>query len=158
MTERVSTGKSVLTAGHLVYRGDIAQTAYDFEEAVSSDRDITVEINGGTYAALIGGNLRLNNDSPLGVYSGNMKLHIGRNVTVADHAWNGINGMNYLTGRILADIDAWGEGMQLRDFAILRTLSGIVFDEDRNTGTVTLDVAENVKADLKIANNRTVVK
>lgn len=158
LTERVSTGKSVLTAGHLVYRGDIAQTAYDFEEAVSSDRDITVEINGGTYAALIGGNLRLNNDSPLGVYSGNMKLHIGRNVTVADHAWNGINGMNYLTGRILADIDAWGEGMQLRDFAILRTLSGIVFDEDRNTGTVTLDVAENVKADLKIANNRTVVK
>ena len=136
-----------LLVGQLLYVNDISKTAYDSPETASSDKDITVTINGGTYRTFSGGNWRMSADCPFGMYSGNMILNIGEGATIKADGYNGVGGMNYLSGTVTATINSWPSGQLCRDHARIGAQNEInVFDESNNTGTTTMTFGEGVNA------------
>lgn len=150
ITDTVKTaGTWDVFAGHNVF-ADIARTnpassgLYDTVEGVSCKEDCVITLESGTFRYVSGGNRRCAAQAPFGVYSGNMTLNIGGSATVTSAEYSGICGMNYLTGTITANIGAWGTVL-LCDYAKAGTLSGIEFDNGRNTGTVLVNVAEGVE-------------
>ena len=112
------------------------------EEDVSSDKDVTVTLNGGDYTVFVGGNRFANYSAPIGTYSGNMTINIGAGATINEPTATALCGVNYLTGTITANINGWGE-------APIREHSAEVgkhknFDFGKNTGTITMNIAESV--------------
>ena len=153
-TESVTTSGDVqFYAGRLV-REDREQmdvyttTTYDTEETASSNADVTVNILGGTFTALSGGNRRYASHSPYGTYSGNMVFNVGKNVTVTSATNSGIVGMNYLTGSVTASINGWGTVAIKENMRLGSMLGDITYNRRQNTGNVTLSVADNVTADV----------
>ena len=63
-----------------------------------------------------------------------MTLIVGAGATITATDYIGIAGANYLTGSITADIKT---SAVLPDYMITGTLSGVVYDEANNTGTIT---------------------
>lgn len=105
-TLRFYAGKIVF--GHRNSVNLAEATHFDTEATASSLNDCTVKINGGKYTLFIGGNRLFAASAPLGTYSGNMSLTVGKNVTVSNEEYSGMNGMNYYTGKITAYINGWG--------------------------------------------------
>ena len=146
-----SSGDVQFYAGNLV-RDDMNQidlysvTTYDTEESASSDKDATVNVLGGTFTALVAGNRRYTSYAPFGTYSGDMVFNVGSKVTVTGATNSGIVGMNYLAGSITANIDGWGK-VDLKDNMRLGSMLGTIsYNLNKNTGTLTVNVADSVTA------------
>ena len=134
-------------AGQVLYYNDISKTAYDSPVTASSDKDITVTVNGGTYYIFVGGNWRMSADCPFGTYSGNMTLNIGKGATIKANGYNGIGGQNYLKGTVTANIDSWPSGQLCRDYPRIGAQNTVnVFNESNNTGTTVMNFGEGVNA------------
>ena len=132
-------------AGQVLYYNDISKSAYDSPETASSDKDITVTVNGGTYYLFVGGNWRMNSVCPFGTYSGNMTLNIGKGATIKANGYNGIGGMNYLKGTVTANINSWPNGQLCRDYPRIGAQDDVnVFNEINNTGTTVMNFGEGV--------------
>ena len=134
-------------------------TAYDTVASVSSDRDCTVVINGGTWNSFGGGNRRYDDDAPtapIGTYSGSMALYVGEGATLTGAGNIGICGANYLTGSIAAKLSTAADEV-LVDYMAVGSLSGITYDAAKNTGSVvrsdllTGDLDENGAVDVRDA-------
>ncbi|MBQ6893737.1 MAG: hypothetical protein IJN48_05975, partial [Clostridia bacterium] len=102
------------------------------------------------YTLMIGGSRLFATTAPLGTYSGNMSFNIGKNVTVSNEEYSGLNGMNYYTGNITANINGWGN-IKIRDNSIISYIANNKYDPTKNTGTLSVTVASGV------GNGRTVV-
>ncbi len=127
-------------------------TTYDTVDSASSDQDCVISLNGGYFYYFLGGNRRYSASAPIGTYSGDMTIHIGSGVTIGQNAMSGICGMNYLTGAITADIDAWQDGIVLRDYAGLYGINDpITFVATNNTGTVTMDIDQGLSPTVRLA-------
>lgn len=134
-------------AGQVLWYNDISKSAYDSPETASSDKDITITVNGGTFHLFLGGNWRANAERAFGTYSGNMTLSIGKGVTIKANGYNGIGGQNYLTGTVTANIDSWPDGQLCRDYPRVGAQNDVnVFDESNNTGTTVMNFGEGVNA------------
>ncbi len=123
---------------------------FDTEKTASSDNDCTIKINGGKYTLMIGGSRLFAATAPLGTYSGNMSFNIGKNVTVSNEEYSGMNGMNYYTGNITAAINGWGN-IKIRDNSIISYLANNKYDPTKNTGKMTVTVASGVGAGRIVA-------
>lgn len=132
-------------AGQMIYNDNITFTAYDSAKTSSSDRDLTVTVNGGTFSQFLGGNRRQNANSAFGTYSGNMTIRIGKGVTIKENSRNGIGGQNYLSGTVVAYVDSWPSDSVCRDHARLGSLdSADRFNEAYNTGKTVIHLGEGV--------------
>ncbi len=141
------TDKFWFIAGQMLYNDDLSVNSYDGPETSSSDKDLTVTVNGGTYAVFLGGNRRLRDNSPFGTYSGNMTLTIGKDVTIKANGLNGIGGQNYISGNVTAYIGSWPANALARDYARLGNFdSDKRFDESNNTGTTVFHLGDGVTA------------
>jgi len=123
----------------------ITEMYFDTEETLSASNDVTVTINGGNYTVFLGGNRRFANNAPFGTYSGNMTLNVGAGVTVNEPTVSALNGANYLTGTITANINGWGTA-PLRENTTER-MPAANFDVSRNTGKIIMNVAEGIQAE-----------
>lgn len=147
ITETVKTdGTFYFVAGDVLFYEDESQTAFDDMAAASYEKDAKLIVNGGAWGCFVGGNIRLAENSPFGVYSGDLEIHIGGGARISSHAYNGINGMNYLSGTIMAEIGAWPKGAQLRDYAYVGKYAAGGYNESKNTGCVEICIAEGVQA------------
>ena len=134
-------------AGQVLYYNDISKSAYDNPTTASSDKDITVTVNGGTFKLFVGGNWRMTAVCPFGTYSGNMTLTIGEGATIKANGYNGIGGQNYLSGTVTATINSWPSGQLCRDYPRIGAQNEVnVFDESNNTGTTVMTFGEGVNA------------
>ena len=133
--------------GQVLYYNDISKTAYDSPKTASSDKDITVTVNGGTYSIFVGGNWRMSAACPFGTYSGNMTLNIGSGATITANGYNGIGGQNYLSGTVTANINSWPANQLCRDYPRIGSQNDVnTFNESYNTGTTTMTFGEGVSA------------
>ena len=145
LTETVDTeGIFYLVCGNLLFEGDMAKTAFDDAASAGSAENQTVTVNGGSYNLLCGGNYRLYGNSPFAVYSGNQTLNIGAGASFAYNTGNGVVGQNYLTGSTTANIASSNIKGTLRDYAQYGKLDGQTYAGGRNTGKVTVNLAEGV--------------
>ena len=141
ITDSVKTdGTWNFYAGYNVYANaavaGAAATVYDTATAVSSNRNSTVTVNGGTWTGFAGGNRRFAASAPFGIYSGNMTLTVGAGAKITGTDYIGIVGANYLTGAVTADIRAAGS-TELPDYMTVgSTGSGTVYDVANNTGRI----------------------
>ncbi len=134
-------------AGQVLYNNDISMSAYDSPETASSDKDITVTVNGGTFYLFVGGNWRMSATCPFGTYSGNMTLNIGEGATIKANGYNGIGGQNYLSGTVNATINSWPSGQLCRDYPRIGSQNTVnVFNEINNTGTTSITFGDGVNA------------
>ena len=109
---------------------------FDTVESVSSNRDCTVIINGGTFKNFALGNARMKNVAPFGTYSGNVNLTVGKGATVGSGTTVGLVGQNYFTGTITANIAKWAT-TNVNEYAPLGSIaSPIVYEAINNTGKV----------------------
>ncbi len=149
ITDTVKTnGKWNFYAGYNVFaKAEPSTTAtYDSVESASTDADCTVTVNGGDYLNFVFGNGRFASDAPFGIYSGIMTATVGEGVTVGKNnaSCTGINGMNYLTGTINATVNGWGTWGISEHGKCGSTEDPIVFDPAQNTGTININVADDV--------------
>lgn len=154
LTETFTTESAhypMLTVGYITYPNSRTATYYTTEESASSDKDCVVNINGGTYSYVHGGNYLYSAAAVYGTYSGNMTLNIGKNVVFTNISNNTTGrysaacGHNYLTGSITMNVAAWHDGWVIRDFAQPGSSGNAVqIDPNKNTGTVTINRAEGI--------------
>lgn len=146
----LGTSKAIFSAGYWSFKDDpvASSTLYTSPESISSDKDCTITLDGGSFLYFIGGNLHWggNKGSVYGTYSGDMTINIGENVVLTDYVLNGINGMNYLTGTITANINSWPAGAVIRDYSKITndSLLAKTYNESLNTGTITVNRGEGV--------------
>ncbi len=146
----LGTSKAIFSAGYWSFKDDpvASSTLYTSPESISSDKDCTITLDGGSFLYFIGGNLHWggNKGSVYGTYSGDMTINIGENVVITDYVLNGINGMNYLTGTITANINSWPAGAVIRDYSKITndSLLAKTYNESLNTGTITVNKGEGV--------------
>ena len=119
-----------------------ANAAHDSVESVSSDKDVTVTVNGGTFARFMLGNNRYVATAPFGTYSGNMQAVLGGNLAVDTSGtyknYIGIVGHNYNTGTVTVNVYNWVAD-HLPEYVPANTVtSPVTYDASNNTGTVTL--------------------
>ena len=156
LTDTFKTGAAwQFYAGYNTYAStefvDPTTTAYfDTEETASSDKDCVITLNGGNFLYVMGGNRRCHAQAPFGIYSGNMVLNIGGHASVSADKYTGIVGMNYLSGTITANINAWNINTLLRDYALPGTVSGVVFNPCMDTGKVAVNIASGVEVNRSI--------
>ena len=123
---------------------------FDTVKTASSDNDCTIKINGGKYTLLIGGSRLFATTSPIGTYSGDMTLSVAGNASVSNEEYSGMNGMNYYTGTIVAQIYKWGN-IKINDNSIISYLANNKYDPTKNTGTLKVTVADGVGAGRIVA-------
>lgn len=146
----LGTSRAIFSAGYWSFKDDpvASSTLYTSPESISSDKDCTITLDGGSFLYFIGGNLHWggNKGSVYGTYSGDMTINIGENVVITDYVLNGINGMNYLTGTITANINSWPAGAVIRDYSKITndSLLAKTYNESLNTGTITVNKGEGV--------------
>lgn len=146
----LGTSRAIFSAGYWSFKDDpvASSTLYTSPESISSDKDCTITLDGGSFLYFIGGNLHWggNKGSVYGTYSGDMTINIGENVVITDYVLNGINGMNYLTGTITANINSWPAGAVIRDYSKITndSLLAKTYNESLNTGTITVNRGEGV--------------
>ncbi len=148
----------VLLGGYASFSPTKTATFYNTHEAVSSNNDCVITVNGGTYAYFNGGNYLFNSESVLGTYSGNMTLNIGSGVTFTNITNNTTGrysaacGHNYNKGSITMNVNAWHDGWVIRDYAAPNANGeGATYDESNNTGTVVINKASSLANDIVIS-------
>lgn len=152
ITDTVTTSGTVrFYAGHNVWyeraESDLTEIVhFATAEWVSSDRDVTITLNGGDYTVFLGGNRRTAKNSPYGTYSGNMVINIGEGVTINEPTVSALSGANYLTGTITANINGWGAA-PIREYTYEANVATDKFSPSNNNGKITLNVADTVTAD-----------
>lgn len=136
----------LLAAGYITYAPTKSSTYYSTHESVSSNNNCVINVNGGVYAYLIGGNYLYNTSSILGTYSGDLTMNIGSGVefvSISNNAggrYSGACGQNYLTGNIVFNVSAWHEGIGIREYANPSTNGeGKTYNPINNTGSVTIN-------------------
>ncbi len=152
----LGNSKAILCLGYLAYSDTPTSTRYSSAEMISSDKDCTVNINSGDFTYACAGNLHWGGTTytkvPYGTYSGNMILNVDSDVTfkTSTAGLNGIVGMNYLTGTITANLGTWHAGKPIRDYCKIGYYSDYIatYDESKNTGTVTVNLAEGLDCEL----------
>ncbi len=148
----------ILMAGYCVHNDVITQKRYTPAESVSTDKDCTINMNGGSFLYYLGGNLHFNssnaNNAPYGIYSGNITVNIGKNAQFKDkYAGGAMMGMNYFSGTLTANISSWNSGMPVYTFSKLTNQSAQAekYDESNNTGTFAINLAEGMTNEIVIA-------
>ncbi len=137
-----------------------ATKTYDTAAAISSDKDVVFNFNGGTFAYVSLLNRRWDSKAPLGTYSGNMTANFrGGNVTgaCADGGMrSGAMSMCYLTGSITVNFTGTDFGDTVF-YAVTRTatLSGITNDPSLNTGSVVINAPASMLDGTIVENQRT---
>ena len=148
----------VLLGGFASFSPTKTATFYNTHEAVSSDNDCVITVNGGTYAYFNGGNYLYNSESVLGTYSGNMTLNIGSGVTFTNiennttGRYSGACGHNYNTGKITMNVNSWHDGWVIRDYAAPNANGeGKTYDECKNIGRVVINKASSLTNDIVVS-------
>lgn len=136
----------LLVGGHISFNGTIKDTYYTTPEFMSSDKNCVININGGTYKYIIGGNYLYYGNSVLGTYSGDMVMNIGKDVDIIFHDYSCAAGMNYVTGNITLNVGSWASGKTVRDYALRTDTPAGYYDPANNTGTVTVNILDGVNA------------
>ncbi len=137
LTETFRSGSKLrLAVGRILYTQDTTKAAHDTVQSASSDKNITITVNGGSFTAFIGGNYRTASDAPIGTYSGNMRMTIGEGVQIDSSSTNGIVGQNYLTGTVNATVLCTNA---IAKHASIGTLSGVSYSAAKNTGTININ-------------------
>ena len=137
---------ALLAGGYVSFKGTIKDNYYTLPEYVSSDKDCVINVNGGTYKYIVGGNYMYYGDSKIGTYSGDMTFNIGEGVNVLYHSYNSAAGMNYVTGSITMNVGSWASGKDVRDYSLRTDTPASAYEPVNNTGTVTVNVASGVNA------------
>lgn len=153
LADTFDTDNGVFLAGWVTVGENPASGWYNRVEGISTDKDCTITVNGGSYQIFLGGNyLFINYKAAIyGTYSGNMTLNIGKDAVIKDNIRNGICGQNYLTGSITANIDSWN-GTTIRDFGWKgNATASETYNEGNNTGSITVNKGEGVTAELIVA-------
>lgn len=152
-----STHYPMLSVGYITYPNNKAETYYTTKESASSDKNCVVNVNGGTYSYIHGGNYLYRVTAVYGTYSGNMTLNIGDGVKLTNISNNTTGrysaacGHNYLTGSIKMNVGAWHDGWAIRDYALPGSNGGaLVIEPNKNTGTVTITRGEGITNALEI--------
>jgi hypothetical protein len=101
----------------LIYAGYYLGAADTVADA-SSDKDCRINVNGGSWNMIRGGNHRTATTSPIGVYSGNIVIRVAENAKLTSKSATAsaayvtaASGMNYLTGNatlVLDNVDVMG--------------------------------------------------
>lgn len=137
----------MFAAGFVSFAGSEGTTYYNSVESISSDNDCIINLLGGTYYYFLGGNYSYETTSPIGTYSGNMTLNIGKDVILPYAKYSsvvsGICGINYLTGSITANVASWPDADVLT-YANRGTTCAENYNPSKNTGTVTVNLAEDM--------------
>lgn len=120
-------------------------TQFDTVTSVSSDKDCTVSVYGGTFTRFVFGNIRNKGLSPVGTYSGDMTVNVGGNVSISDtESYVGIVGHNYNKGNITAYINKWAN-REVAEYASVGTVtSPITYNKANNTGTVEIILPKGI--------------
>lgn len=129
-------------AGACSYDVADAVIPYDTEETASSANDCTVVLNGtGSLNNFALGNYRVAKAAPIGTYSGNLNATVGNEYTVSGTIVGAV-GQNYLTGTVNASLPY---GFTCADYAPIGNIdTPIVYDQTKNTGTITVSNREAV--------------
>lgn len=143
-TDTFKCDGAVLVAGFVTYGENKTNTLYNSRESVCSDKECTININGGNFSAFFGGNMTGvgRADAIFGTYGGNLTVNIGKNATVTDKSNNsGACGQNYLTGSITMNVSSWANDKAIREYAPVGTSKEARnIDITKNTGEVTVNV------------------
>ncbi|MBR5539673.1 MAG: hypothetical protein IKU61_07220 [Clostridia bacterium] len=137
---------ALLVGGYVSFSSEIKDNYYTTPEYVSSDKDCVINVNGGTYQYILGGNYLYYGNSKIGTYSGDMIFNIGENVNVLYHSYSCAAGMNYVTGSITMNVGSWADGKEIRDYVMRGDTPITSYEPVNNTGTVTINVASGVNA------------
>ena len=155
LTDTFKTEKNhyaYLLAGYVTYASKPTSGYHTIEENVYTDKDCTINVNGGNFAYISGGNYMFNASAVVGTYAGNLVMNIASNVEFQDitHNTNGrfsaAVGQNYFTGSAVLNVDSWHKAYPIREHALLL----VAHNYEKNTGTVTVNKGENVVNDVLI--------
>lgn len=142
------THKPMFCAGYVAFNGSEEDTYYNTAESVSADRDCEIRVLGGSYSYFLGGNYCYRDGAPFGTYGGNMTLYIGKNVELSGLDYSGIVGMNYLTGTVTAQLDAWAEDVPVYEYATRGAVQAAKFNVAKNTGAVSVTLGDGMTNEL----------
>ncbi|MBR5538482.1 MAG: hypothetical protein IKU61_01135, partial [Clostridia bacterium] len=152
-TETFKSEDLTLVAGVCTYADDKASFWYSSKDSADFDNDCEININGGKFTSIIGGNITSSRsrDSAFGTYGGNMVINIGKGATVGSNSRSGAVGQNYITGSVTMNVGAWGNTSEIREFALIGSTNGAKeYDETRNTGSVKINILDGVSAKIAI--------
>ncbi len=148
----------ILQAGFCVHDDIITQTRYTPAESVSSDKDCTITVNGGSFLYYLGGNLHFNStnadQAPYGTYSGNMVVNLGEGAFFKDnYAGGALVGMNYFAGTLKSNINSWNKSQPIYSFSKLtnKSVCAEEYNESNNTGTFDITLGEKVTNEFVLA-------
>ena len=154
LTETFATESNhypMLSVGYVTYPNSKTATYYTTEKSASSNNDCVVNVNGGTYSYIHGGNYLYSAAAIYGTYSGNMVLNIGDAVKFTNISNNTTGrysaacGNNYLTGTITMNVGAWHKDFGIRDFALPGSNNSMVtVDPSKHTGKVTINRLDGI--------------
>ena len=150
-----------LVVGYFVYEAmndeTVTRTTYDTVESASSDKDVTIVVNNGTFGAIMLGNRRLSAAGPIGMYSGEMTVQLlGGEITGVCESTvsSGALTMMNLSGSISVTID--GMKISAPFYAVTRTatLDNIIYDSALNTGSIEITAPASVIDAYYVENER----
>ena len=146
-TESFKSSGAYLVAGFVAYGDVLTQEFYNSYDSICSAKDCTIDVNGGDFAAVIGGNLAGNASAVFGSYSGNLVINVGKGATVTDkNNLSGATGQNYLTGTATLNVASWAKDKFVRTYAPVGTSRAAKdFDLAKNTGKATVNATDGVK-------------
>lgn len=153
-----------LIGGHYVQKSQelvdtTAINAYDTAAGISSDKDVTITIGGGSFANIMLLNRRYNASGPVGNYGGKMTVNLnGGKITGKSTETSAVVSGALTQTNLSGDITVNFNGTQLETtfYAITRTatLLNVSYDSALNTGSVTIN-GDAVTLDKVVENQRT---
>ncbi len=151
-TETFKCDGAVLVCGFVTHGDDKSANMYNSLASVCSDRDCVININGGNFASVIGGNL-LNSargTSLLGTYSGDLVLNIGKGAVITNKSDDSAAcGQNQLTGTVTVNIASYAADKAIREYAPLGTgAASKAFVPAGNTGTVAVNKIDGARFEI----------
>lgn len=136
-----------------------ATKQYDTAEGVSSNKDIVININGGTFAHILLLNRRFHASGPIGTYSGNMTVNFNGGKISGKSSESAMSSgalsMSYLAGSMTVNFN--GTELATKFYAITRTatLTNISYDSAFNTGSLVINAPASLLDSNIVENQRT---